>query len=173
MGCALSGCSWAAERSWHAPSSHGLRRLRLRSRQAWWWIGCRPCLPSSFDRAAVICYRATVASINLWHMHTCTLTTTDLPLLCIKSHSFRLERARRNIVYWECLCLLLDLSLSMSAYERAGSSQNIQLKQMDIEFLWLLISWQGLHKVTIQFAVNYSVNILIVYWFCFTGFKVK
>lgn len=113
MGCALSGCSWAAERSWHAPSSHNLRRLRLRRRQAWWWMGCRPCLPSSFDRAAVICYRATVASINLWHMHTCTLTITDLPLLCIRSHSFRLERARRNIVYWECLCLLLDLSYTI------------------------------------------------------------
>lgn len=113
MGWTLSGCSWAAERSWHAPSSHGLRRLRLRRRQAWWWMGCRPCLLSSFDRAAVICYRATVASINLWHMHTCTLATTDLPLHCIKSHSFRLERARRNIVYWECLCLLLDLSYTI------------------------------------------------------------
>lgn len=86
-----TGCSWAAERSWHAPLSHGLRRLRPRRRQGWWWMGCRPCLSSSFDRAAVICYRATVASINFWHMHTCTLTTTDLPLLHIQSHSFWLQ----------------------------------------------------------------------------------
>ena len=88
MDSAGTGCSWAAERSWHAPLSHGLRRLRLRRRQGWWWMGCRPCLPSSFDGAAVICYRATVASINFWHMHTCTLTTTDLPLLRAQSHSF-------------------------------------------------------------------------------------
>ncbi len=91
MDSAGTGCSWAAERSWHAPLSHGLRRLRLRRRQGWWWMGCRPCLPSSFDRAAVICYRATIASINFWHMHTCTLTTTDLPLLHIQSHSFWLR----------------------------------------------------------------------------------
>lgn len=82
-----SGFSWAAERSWHAPLSLGLRRLRLRRRQGWWWMGCRPCLPASFDKAAVICYKATVASINFWHMHTCTLSTTDLPLLS-PSHLF-------------------------------------------------------------------------------------
>lgn len=91
-------CIWAAERSWHAPLSHGLRRLRLRRRQGWWWIGCRPRLPSSSDSAAVICYRATVASINFWHMHTCTLTTTDLPLLLFKPHSFsqRGEETRQS-----------------------------------------------------------------------------
>lgn len=94
MVSAGTGCSWAAERSWHAPLSHGLRRLRLKRRQGWWWMGCRPCLPSSFDSAAVICYRATVASINFWHMHTCTLTTTDLPLLRIQSHSFWLQGKR-------------------------------------------------------------------------------
>lgn len=92
-----TGCSWAAERSWHAPLSHGLRRLRLRRRQGRWWMGCRPCLPSSFDRAAVICYRAAVASINFWHMHTCTFTTTDLPLLSFSPlHSDSKSREQRE-----------------------------------------------------------------------------
>lgn len=106
MDSAGTGCSWAAERSWHAPLSHGLRRLRLRRRQGWWWMGCRPCLPSSFDRAAVICYRATVASINFWHMHTCTLTTTDLPLLRIQFHPFctprRGNKTERSKIF-ECI----------------------------------------------------------------------
>lgn len=99
MHSAGTGCSWAAERSWHAPLSHGLRRLRLRRRQGWWWMGCRPRLPSPFDRAAVICYRATVASINFWHMHTCTLTTTDLPRLRIHSDSEARDTRRSEAKY--------------------------------------------------------------------------
>lgn len=63
--------------------------------------------PSPFDRAAVICYRATVASINFWHMHTCTLTTTDLPLLRVQSNSFptprRSERDGARLNIWICL----------------------------------------------------------------------
>lgn len=31
------------------------------------------------------------------------------------------------------------------------------------------MSWQELNEVTVQLAVDYSVNILIVNWFCFRG----
>lgn len=46
----------------------GWSRARLKRRQWRWGTGCRSRLLSPFDRAAVICYRATAASINFWHI---------------------------------------------------------------------------------------------------------
>lgn len=170
MDSAESGCSWAAERSWHAPLSLGLRRLRLRRRQGQWWMGCRPCLLSSFDRAAVICYRATVASINFWHMHTCILSTVDLPLLHIPSQSFWLQGKRKRqsgAKYFNAFTNRSRLNRTLLTSERQPSlsskseanlfPQSLSLFEFWVfqsPFLWLIWSKIGFHLFSSKMLSN-------------------
>lgn len=76
---------WIYPGRWHAPSSLGLRRPRPRRRRGRWWTGPRAS-PLVFDRAAVICFWASVASIDLWHEHTGTRWPSTPPRCRFPDH---------------------------------------------------------------------------------------